>query len=501
MQSPDVFDRPDSVFYDGAWQRPATEQIIEVTDPATGQRLGCIAAGGAADVHAAALAATRAFVGWSQTPSAVRAKYLRAIGSALQQRGEQLIMIMMRNGGKPRFEAEVGLGDAIATFSYYAGLADGFDSQQDNLVHHLGGHHVGSVRHDAIGPVSLIVPWNFPLVTSAWKIAPALAAGCTVVLKTSEITPYLELIYAKIAQEIGLPPGVFNLVTGTTEVGAALAANPLFRKVSFTGSNAVGAKVMHAVADRCLPIALELGGKSPIIVTADCDLDLAVDCIAAGVFYNAGQMCSATSRLIVERSIEPQLVEALKARADRIRVGSPFDAGIDMGPITHRAQLRRVAAFLSGAEYDGLKCVSGGHIATDQEGFFVPPTIYREVPAENTIWTHEIFGPVLATTTFGSDEEAVQKANASDYALAASVVSGDAQRAKSIINQISAGQIWYNTPQIVYPGSAWGGFKASGVGRELGPWGLASFLGVKHVTSPIGKAAGQYGRVQQDYIQ
>lgn len=488
MQRSEIFDLPDSVFYDGEWQSSSTDQVLEVTDPATGARLGRIRAGGAADVQAAAVAAARAFVAWSRTPSAKRAEYLRGFAAALRQHGEQLIQIMMRNGGKPRLEAEIDLGDAIATFSYYAGLADEFDSRQDQVVHHLGGQHLGRVRHEPIGPVGLIVPWNFPLVTSAWKIAPALAAGCSVVMKTSEVTPYLELIYARIAQEIGLPAGVFNLVTGAAEVGAAIAENSIFRKVSFTGSNAIGAKVMHAVADRCLPIALELGGKSPIIVTADCDVDLAVDCIVGGVFYNAGQMCSATSRLIVERSIEPQLIEALKARADSIRVASPFEADTSMGPITHRAQLRRVAAFLSGARHDGLKCIAGGSIAAHQEGFFVPPTIYRDVPAENAIWAHEVFGPVLATTTFDGDEEAIEKANASEYALVASVVSGDPLRAKSISDRVSAGQIWFNTPQIVYPDSTWGGFKASGIGRELGPWGLKSFLGVKHVTSPANSA-------------
>lgn len=478
-------DRPESIFYGGKWHQPRGDSDLSVTDPSTGELLGRIRAGSAADVNAAALAAASAFPAWAQTPSTIRATYLRGIAAGLRARAADLITLMMRNGGKPRAEAEIDLGDAIATFDYYAVLADGLDMHQDRMVHHAGGQHYGSVRHEAIGPVGLIVPWNFPLVTSAWKIAPALAAGCTVVMKTSEFTPFIELAYGWIAQDIALPPGVFNLVTGAADVGAAMTTCPHFSKISFTGSNAIGAKVMRAAAARCLPVALELGGKSPIIVTADADIDLAVQCILGGIFYNAGQMCSSTSRLIVERSIEPRLIEALQHHAQGWVVSSPLDPKTQMGPITHLAQFGRVGTFLDKARHDGLICIAGGEIDRDRPGYFVPPTIYRDVPLDNAIWTDEVFGPVLATTTFDTDADAVRKANASDYALAASVVSGDVLRGSALAQQIPAGQIWLNTPQIVYPDSAWGGFKASGIGRELGPWGLDSFRGVKHITSPV----------------
>lgn len=484
MQDLHILDLPDSFFVDGVWREPSSDRILQIADPSTGGPLGRIRLCAPTDVDLAAVAAARAFPAWAQTPSVVRADHLRGFAAGLRRHGDALIALMMRNGGKPRPEAEIDLGDAIATFDYYAGLADELDNRQDQPVHHAGGLHIGRVRSEPIGPVGLIVPWNFPLVTSAWKIAPALAAGCTVVLKTSEITPFLELAYARIALEIGLPPGVFNLVTGTADVGMAMTASRHFRKVSFTGSNQIGARVMQAVADRCLPVALELGGKSPIVVTADCDLALAVECIAGGIFYNAGQMCSATSRLIVERSIEPQLIEALRVRAENIRPGSPSEAGTGMGPITHRAQFDRVASFLEVAARDELDCIAGGRIAAG-DGYFVPPTIYRNVPRDNAVWREEIFGPVLATTTFETDDEAIEKANDSEYALAASVVCGTSSRTKWFADRILAGQIWVNTPQIVYPDSAWGGFKASGVGRELGPWGLSSFLGVKHVTAPF----------------
>lgn len=477
--------RLESVFYGGEWHPPSGQIDLSVADPSTGDPLGTIRAGSAGDVNAAAIAAASAFTAWSQTRSAIRATYLRGFAAGLRARSQDLITLMMRNGGKPRAEAEIDLGDSIATFDYYAALSDGLDEHQDQMVHHAGGQHFGRVRHEPIGAVGLIVPWNFPLVTSAWKVAPALAAGCTVVMKTSEFTPFIELVYARIALDIALPPGVFNLVTGAADVGAAITECPHFSKISFTGSNEIGAKVMRAAAARCLPVALELGGKSPIIVTADADIDLAVQCIAGGIFYNAGQMCSSTSRLIVERRIEPRLIEALEHHAKGCVVGSPLDAETQMGPITHLAQFGRVGTFLDKARQDGLSCIAGGKIDRDRPGYFVPPTIYRDVPLDHAIWTDEVFGPVLATTTFDTDEEALSKANASEYALAASVVSGDPLRGKALANRVPAGQIWLNTPQIVYPDSAWGGFKASGIGRELGPWGLNSFRGVKHITSPV----------------
>jgi betaine-aldehyde dehydrogenase len=309
-----------------------------------------------------------------------------------------------------------------------------------------------------------------------------LAAGCTAVLKTSEMTPLNELVYGDIAAEIGLPAGVLNIVTGGADVGIAMTRAPEFRKVSFTGSNMIGAKVMEAVAARCLPISLELGGKSSIIVTADADIDQAVGCIMGGIFFNAGQMCSATSRLIVHRSLEPRLIDALVERARALKVGSPFDDGTEMGPITTNAQCHKVLWMIEEAKSDGLDCLTGGK-AIDREGFFVAPTIFRNVPKDHMLWRDEIFGPVLVSTTVSSDEEAIRLANDTHYGLVGSVVSGDWDRAKLIADQIMAGQVWINTPQIVYPDSAWGGFKQSGIGRELGPWGLSGYQGVKHILS------------------
>lgn len=477
-----LLERENTVFTGGQWKTGRGPEQLEVIDPSTGNVLSRVQAGGAEDVEKAAKAAMRAFDGWKRTSAARRAEYLRGFARGLQSRKTILVRVQMHNNGKPRIEAEIDVGDAIATFDYYATLAEGLDANQDARVDHAGGAHVGLVRQEPVGPVGMIVPWNFPLVTSAWKIAPALAAGCTAVMKTSEMTPLNELVYGDIAIEIGLPAGVLNIVTGGAEVGIALSRAPQFRKISFTGSNMIGAKVMEAVSPRCLPVSLELGGKSPIVVTADADIDTAVDCIMGGVFFNAGQMCSATSRLIVDKSIEPELIEALTERTRALAVGSPFEDGTEMGPLTTSAQCHKVLWMIEEAKSDGLDCITGGG-AFDRDGHFVKPTIFRDVPHDHTIWRDEIFGPVLATTTVSSDEEAIAVANDTNYGLVGSVVSGDWSRAKAVADRIEAGQIWINTPQIVYPDSAWGGFKQSGIGRELGPWGLSGYLGVKHILS------------------
>lgn len=479
-----LLEREKTVFIGGEWQHGRGRDPLQVIDPSNGAVLSRLMPGNAGDVQQAARAAATAFPGWKGLPSDRRARYLRGFARGLEARKTYLVRVQMHNNGKPRIEAEIDVDDAIATFDYYAGLADSLDQRQDARVDHMGCAHFGLVRHEPVGPVGLIVPWNFPLVTSAWKIAPALAAGCTAVMKTSEMTPLNELVYGEIAEEIGLPAGVLNIVTGAAEVGVALTHAPELRKISFTGSNMIGARVMEAVSARCLPVSLELGGKSSIIVTADADLSQAVDCIMGGIFFNSGQMCSATSRLIVDRAIEADLIEALVARTEALTVGSPFEDGTEMGPMTTNAQYRKVLSFIAEARSDGLTLLTGGD-RIDRQGHFIAPTIFRDVPRDHVLWRDEIFGPVLATTSVASEDEAVAVANDTIFGLVGSVVSGDWARAKGIADQIEAGQIWINTPQIVYPDSAWGGFKQSGIGRELGPWGLSGYQGVKHILSEV----------------
>ena len=478
-----LLERARSLFIDGEWRSPTTPQSITAVDPSTGGVLARLDGAGAADVDAAVAVAADAFPPWRRLPGRERGRYLRSFAQALDPRREALVRLQMRNSGKPRGEAETDVSDAIATFDYYADMAEQLDERQNSAVALPDAAYAGRTRFEPVGPIGMIVPWNFPLVTSAWKIAPALAAGCTVVLKTSEYTPLIELAYGDIAAEIGLPAGVLNLLTGTGIAGAALTADRRLQKLSFTGSNAVGSKVMGAASARCVPVSLELGGKSPIVVFADADPEQAVDCIIGGIFYNCGQMCSATSRLLLEKRAASAVLERLVERTRALRVGSPFADGTEMGPLTTEPQYRKVLAAFERARDDGLRCLAGGHPLTQGEGFFVAPTIYADVPTDNVVWREEIFGPVLAVRTFDSEAEAVALANDSDYGLVATVVSGDPQRADRVAAQIDAGHIWINSLQVIFPHTAWGGFKASGIGRELGPWGLHSFLGVKHITA------------------
>ncbi|HEU0222440.1 MAG TPA: aldehyde dehydrogenase family protein, partial [Paracoccaceae bacterium] len=419
MTFDDLIHRPASLFVNGAF-RPARGERLSVTDPSTGQPFAEIACADPEEVEAAVAAATGAFAPWARLSGAARAAYLGRLAAGLRTRAADLVRLQMLNNGKPRLEAEIDVGDAVATFEYYAGLAEGLDARQGEPVPMPDASFAGKTRFEPMGPVGMIVPWNFPLVTSAWKIAPALAAGCTLVLKTSEFTPLIELAYGDIAQEAELPAGVLNLITGAAEAGAALTRDRRLRKLSFTGSNLVGSKVMGAAAARCLPVSLELGGKSPIVVFADADLAHAVDCIAGGIFFNAGQMCSATSRLIVEASVAPALIDSLAEHARKLPVGSPFSEATQMGPITTRPQFEKVLRFLDQARADRLDAVAGGGVGVEG-GHFVQPTIFVDVPPSSFLWREEIFGPVLAVRTFKTEAEAIEMANDSDYGLVATV--------------------------------------------------------------------------------
>jgi betaine-aldehyde dehydrogenase len=321
-------------------------------------------------------------------------------------------------------------------------------------------------------------------VTTAWKLAPAFAAGCTVVLKPSEITPLPELELASVIASVGLPAGVFNAVTGTgADVGAPLVAHPEVAKVSFTGSTSIGQTVMKTATDTLKGVSLELGGKSSIIVFDDADLDLAVDLVEAGGFFNSGQMCSATSRVLVARELAPTLLARLVERAERIVVGDPFAPDVRMGPLVSRAQFDRVRGHIEQGIADGARLVTGGGRPADapEQGFFIAPTIFTDVPPTSALWRDEIFGPVLCLRAFDTEEQAVDMANDSDYGLVATVVSADEARGERVARALEAGVVWVNTPQLIYPQTSWGGYKRSSIGRELGPFGLAAFQEIKQV--------------------
>ncbi|PNB48438.1 aldehyde dehydrogenase [Pseudomonas sp. GW456-12-10-14-LB2] len=471
----------DGLYINGQWS--AGREHLRVINPATEALLTTVNGGDESAVNQAVTAATEAFKGWSKTTGAERAAILRNIANGVRNGREHLMRLQSSNNGKPQFEAGIDVDDVIATFEYYAELAEGLDARLDSDVPLPSDDFSARLRREPCGVVGLIVPWNFPMVTTAWKLAPALAAGCCVVLKPSEVTPLPELELATIIAESGLPKGVFNLVCGTgLAVGAPLSADPRIAKVSFTGSNAVGVQVMQRAAETVKGVSLELGGKSSLLILEDADLDLAVELACGGGFFNAGQMCSATSRVLVADEIADEFLIRLKARAEKIRVADPFDPEVEMGALVNQAQYQRVLGHIDRGLSAGAKLICGGNRPADlPRGYFLQPTIFTEVPLDSALWCEEIFGPVICVRSFASEAEAIALANDSQFGLVASVVTRNAETADRVANALQAGLVWLNAPQVIFPQTAWGGYKQSSIGRELGPWGLAAFQEIKHV--------------------
>ncbi|WP_417330395.1 aldehyde dehydrogenase family protein [Halomonas cupida] len=473
-------------FINNQWIESRGQRRLAVMDPYRQQQLAELTAGHPADVDAAVAAARQALPEWQALGGARRAAWLDAFADTLAERREELMTLSATNNGKALAETAIDLDDAIACYRYYAEQARALEQRQGRLVEHSMDGIEARCYEDPAGVVGLITPWNFPLVTSAWKIAPALAAGCTIVFKPSEVTPLPENAVAEIAEAIQLPAGVLNLVHGDGEgIGAPLSGHPGVDKLSFTGSNVVGERVMHAAADGVRGVSLELGGKSPILVLDDADVEQAADWVMAGIYFNSGQICSATSRLIVDQSLAEALYNALAQRIDALRLGDPLAEDTDMGPMTSARQRQSVERYLQIARQEGLSAVrDASHRQLPEQGEFVAPTLFRDVPTDSSLWREEIFGPVLCARSVGSEQDAIQLANASDFGLAATVISGDPERARRVARQLRAGSIWYNSEQVVMPEASWGGFGISGIGRELGPWGLSGYLEVKHIIGP-----------------
>lgn len=475
-------------FIDNRWVDSQGDRRLPVVDPYREQSLGTVTAGHADDVDAAVAAARAALPAWRDLGGARRAGFIDAFADGLEARKPALIELSSTNNGKIRAEAAIDLDDAIACYRYYAAQARALDARQNRRVDVAMPGVMAECREAPAGVVGLITPWNFPLVTSAWKTAPALAAGCTVVLKPSEVTPLPERVLAEIALEAGLPAGVFNLVFGDGDgVGAPLSRHRGIDRLSFTGSNPVGEAVMREAASGTRGVALELGGKSPIVVLDDADPAEAADWIMAGLYFNAGQICSATSRLIVDQRIAEPVYDALAERIDALTLGDPLADATTMGPLTNARQRDRVRDYLAVAEAEGLDVVRDArHRTLPDTGYFVAPTLYRDVPPNSRLWREEIFGPVLCGRSVSSEDDAIALANDSDFGLAATVVAGDPERARRAAARMEAGTVWYNSEQLVLPETGWGGLKRSGIGRELGPWGLAEYLEIKHVIGPAG---------------
>lgn len=370
------------LYIDGQWR--AGSELLPVINPSTEELLALVGGGDRHSVEQAVTAAQAGLVHWAAASGAERGAVLRRIAAGVAERRERLTHLQSSNNGKPQFEAAIDVDDVIATFEYYAGLAEGLDAAQDRDVPLPSDDFSARVRREPCGVVGLIVPWNFPMVTTAWKLAPALAAGCSVVLKPSEVTPLPELELAAIIAQSGLPKGVFNLVCGTgLAVGAPLAADPRVAKISFTGSNAVGVQVMQRAAETVKGVSLELGGKSSLLVLADADLELAVELACGGGFFNAGQMCSATSRVLVADELADEFLLRLKARAEAIRVADPFDPDVEMGALVNQAQYQRVLGHIDRGLSVGAKLVCGGGRPADRErGFCTADPLHRSAPRQ-----------------------------------------------------------------------------------------------------------------------
>ncbi len=476
----------DKLYIDGRWTRPVHGGTFPVVDPATEALIGQAPAATAEDVDAAVRAARAAFDAgpWPRLPGRERARFLRAIAQGIRDRKPDLVNLEVLDNGKPWPEAAWDIDDAAGCFDFYAGLAEELDTQPAESIALADARFTSKAVREPMGVAAAIIPWNYPLLMAAWKVAPALAAGCTVVLKPSELTPLTSLELAAIADQAGLSRGVLNVVTGLgAEAGQALSDHPGVDKLAFTGSVPTGSRVMAVAARDIKRVSLELGGKSPFIVFDDSDLDQAVEWIMFGIFWNQGQVCSATSRVLVQRGLYDRLLARLVEESREIRIGSGFDEGIKLGPLVSAAQHQKVLAAIEQAREDGATVAAGGcRPAGFERGYFLEPTVLADVPLTSKAWTEEIFGPVVCVRPFDDEAEAIALANDSRFGLAAAVMSVDDERCERVAAALRAGIVWINCSQPTFTEAPWGGYKQSGIGRELGRWGLNNYLETKQVT-------------------
>ncbi|MEV4377916.1 aldehyde dehydrogenase family protein [Streptosporangium sp. NPDC049644] len=467
-ESRDVVDiRPSyGLFIDGEWVDSQGGDLHKTVNPASEEVLAEVAWATEADVDRAVSAARKAFGVWSALPGSERAKYLFRIARIIQERSRELAVLESLDNGKPiRESRDVDLPLVAAHFFYYAGWADKLE---------YAGYGAGP---RPLGVAGQVIPWNFPLLMLAWKIAPALACGNTVVLKPAETTPLTALLFAEICAQADLPPGVVNIVTGAGQTGAALVDHPGVDKVAFTGSTEVGRRIARSVAGSGKKVTLELGGKAANIVFEDAALDQAVEGIVNGIFFNQGHVCCAGSRLLVQESIETELLDALKRRLGTLRLGDPLDKNTDIGAINSAAQLAKIRELSDLGEAEGAERWSPACSLPDK-GFWFPPTIFTGVAQSHRIAREEVFGPVLSVLTFRTPAEAVEKANNTPFGLSAGVWTEKGARILWMASRLRAGVVWANTFNRFDPTSPFGGYKESGYGREGGRHGLEAYLDV-----------------------
>jgi len=459
------------LFINGKWYKAKSKKVFGTNNPATGEKLASISLAGKSDVDSAVNAAKKAFSGWKALSGHERSRYLYALARQLQKHARLFAVLETLDNGKTiRETRDIDIPLVIRHFYHHAGWAQLLDSEFP--------------EHTAIGPVGQIIPWNFPLLMLSWKVAPALAAGNTVVLKPAEFTSLTALLFAEICEQIGLPPGVFNVVTGAGETGAMLVKHPDLKKIAFTGSTAVGRIIREATADTDKKLTLELGGKSPFIVFEDADLDSAIEGVVDAIWFNQGQVCCAGSRLLLQESIAEKVIERLKKRMAKLRVGDPLDKSMDMGAIIDPIQKERISNLVEqgkkeGAEvwqWEGKLPQNSKKTGKSGGGCYFPPTFLTNVTPASTVAQTEIFGPVLVSMTFRTPDEAVMLANNSAYGLAASVWSENINQALHVAPKLKCGVVWINCTNQFDASVGFGGYRESGYGREGGHEGMFAYL-------------------------
>src|SRR5258707_9393475 len=461
--------QPFGLFINNRWTTPASGQYLESINPASGKSLARVAAGNSADVDTAVAAARAAFAGWGKAPGHVRARYLYALARNIQKHARLLSVLESMDNGKPiRETRDIDIPLVARHFYYHAGWAQLMESE-------LTGY-------EPVGVVGQIIPWNFPLLMLAWKIAPALAMGNTVVLKPARYTSLTALKFAEIIQEIGLPPGVVNILTGeASQVGEALVRHPDINKIAFTGSTDVGRSIRRVTAGSGKKLSLELGGKSPFVLFDDADLDSVVEGVVDAIWFNQGQVCCAGSRLLVQEDIADRLIEKLRERMEHLRIGDPLDKAVDIGAIVSPGQLKEIQRLVNKGVEEGAVMWQPSW-ACPTEGYFFPPTLFTNVSPATTIAQVEIFGPVLVSMTFRTPAEAVELANNTPYGLAASVWSENINLALDVAPKLKAGSVWINCTNLFDASSGFGGYRESGFGREGGKEGLYEYVRPKWET-------------------
>lgn len=471
------------MYIDGAWKEAEKQQTRPIINPANSEVIAYAPEGTVTDARAAIYAARQTFEQgvWSGLSAQERASYLLEIANKIDERADELTQLETMDNGKPLREAGFDVGDASACFRYYAGLI----TKPDGQTYHVADPMQAMVVKEPIGVCGLIVPWNYPLLMSVWKIAPALAAGNSIVYKPSEVTPVTAMKLFEIFEEVGLPKGVANMVMGAGPVvGNEISSNPEVDMVSFTGGTKTGKQIMKTAADTMKKVSLELGGKSPNIIFADADFETAVDYALFGIFSGSGQVCSAGSRILVEDEIYERFVQRFVERAKNIKVGPGNDPATEMGPLVSQEHMEKVLYYIDLGKQEGATLACGGNrIVTNglEKGYFVEPTVFVDVKQDMRIVQEEIFGPVVVIQKFKNEEEALKLANGTVYGLAGGVFTNDGAKGLRVIKKLRSGITWVNSYHPTYNEAPWGGYKQSGIGRSLGTIGLEEFQETKQI--------------------